>query len=219
MNVKAISTSISTSISISKSLNSDWRLRFDSEQRLAAVFTISKRSIDELLPLLELESKLHYVWKMTTKCEVWWSSTNVWSHWKQNWFNSLVDICEQHLYEINELNAFLFIFSTWSCRSTLPRTIWRTGKNSFFVICVDESSTFLWTNQTFNDQFTKFVWISQAYAHPDNCDQFFLCTNGTLTLETCENGLLFDGKGAVHNHCNYNWAVDCGPRKFDRKYP
>lgn len=59
--------------------------------------------------------------------------------------------------------------------------------------------------------------ISQAYAHPDNCDQFFLCTNGTLTLETCENGLLFDGKGAVHNHCNYNWAVECGTRKFDRK--
>lgn len=57
----------------------------------------------------------------------------------------------------------------------------------------------------------------QAYAHPEQCDQFFLCTNGTLTLETCENGLLFDGKGAVHNHCNYNWAVDCGHRVHDRK--
>lgn len=57
----------------------------------------------------------------------------------------------------------------------------------------------------------------QAYAHPDLCDHFFLCTNGTLTEEHCENGLLFDGKGAVHNHCNYNWAVDCGERKFDRK--
>ncbi|XP_026461601.1 protein obstructor-E-like [Ctenocephalides felis] len=55
----------------------------------------------------------------------------------------------------------------------------------------------------------------QAYAHPEQCDQFFLCTNGTLTLETCENGLLFDGKGAVHNHCNYNWAVDCGHRVHD----
>jgi len=55
----------------------------------------------------------------------------------------------------------------------------------------------------------------QAYAHPDSCDQFFKCTNGTLTLEQCENGLLFDGKGAVHNHCNYNWAVDCGTRQFD----
>lgn len=58
----------------------------------------------------------------------------------------------------------------------------------------------------------------QAYAHPESCNLFFLCTNGTLTVEHCENGLLFDGKGAVHNHCNYNWAVDCGSRKADRKY-
>lgn len=55
----------------------------------------------------------------------------------------------------------------------------------------------------------------QAYAHTEHCDQFFLCTNGTLTLETCENGLLFDGKGAVHNHCNYHWAVDCRERQWD----
>lgn len=55
----------------------------------------------------------------------------------------------------------------------------------------------------------------QSYAHPESCNLFFLCTNGTLTVETCENGLLFDGKGAVHNHCNYHWAVDCGTRKAD----
>ncbi|CAH0559063.1 unnamed protein product [Brassicogethes aeneus] len=55
----------------------------------------------------------------------------------------------------------------------------------------------------------------QAYAHPESCNIFFLCTNGTLTVEQCENGLLFDGKGAVHNHCNYHWAVDCGERKAD----
>lgn len=41
-------------------------------------------------------------------------------------------------------------------------------------------------------------------------------SSGTLTLEQCENGLLFDGKGNVHNHCNYNWAVDCGARKHDQ---
>lgn len=58
----------------------------------------------------------------------------------------------------------------------------------------------------------------QAYAHPESCNLFFLCTNGTLTIEQCENGLLFDGKGAVHNHCNYNWAVECGERKADCKY-
>lgn len=57
----------------------------------------------------------------------------------------------------------------------------------------------------------------QAFGHPEHCDQFFLCTNGTLTLETCENGLLFDGKGAVHNHCNYNWAVECGNRVHDQQ--
>ncbi|XP_046985596.1 protein obstructor-E [Schistocerca americana] len=55
----------------------------------------------------------------------------------------------------------------------------------------------------------------QTYPHPDLCDHFFLCTNGTVTLEQCENGLLYDGKGAAHNHCNYNWAVDCGTRKAD----
>ncbi|XP_003487500.1 protein obstructor-E-like [Bombus vosnesenskii] len=54
-----------------------------------------------------------------------------------------------------------------------------------------------------------------AYAHPEDCNAFFLCTNGTLTLEYCENGLLFDGHGAVHDHCNYHWAVHCGERKAD----
>jgi hypothetical protein len=59
----------------------------------------------------------------------------------------------------------------------------------------------------------------QAYAHPDICDQFFLCTNGTLTLETCENGLIFNGKGAVYNHCDYNWHYekDCAGKQYDRK--
>lgn len=54
----------------------------------------------------------------------------------------------------------------------------------------------------------------QTYAHPELCDQFYLCTNGTLTLEQCGNGLLYDGKGgAAYHHCNYHWAVDCGSRK------
>lgn len=57
----------------------------------------------------------------------------------------------------------------------------------------------------------------QAYAHPESCNLFFLCTNGTLTVEQCENGLLFDGKGAVYHHCNYHWAVQCGERKADCK--
>ena len=39
--------------------------------------------------------------------------------------------------------------------------------------------------------------------------------SGTLTEEVCENGLVFDGYGDIHNHCNYNWAVDCGKRVYD----
>ncbi|XP_026685257.1 uncharacterized protein LOC103517322 [Diaphorina citri] len=57
----------------------------------------------------------------------------------------------------------------------------------------------------------------QTYPHPQLCDQFYKCTNGTLTLEQCENGLLYDGNGNVHNHCNYYWGVDCGNRKADCK--
>ncbi|XP_065577517.1 protein obstructor-E-like [Artemia franciscana] len=55
----------------------------------------------------------------------------------------------------------------------------------------------------------------QLYPHPRYCDQFYKCENGTLTLESCENGLLFDGKGSVHNFCNYHWAVDCKDRTYE----
>ena len=34
------------------------------------------------------------------------------------------------------------------------------------------------------------VW--QVYPNPDSCHQFYKCANGTLTLETCGNGLLFN---------------------------
>ena len=46
--------------------------------------------------------------------------------------------------------------------------------------------------------------------------QYFLCSNGTLTEESCENGLMFSGKGAVHDNCDYHWRVDCGERPFER---
>lgn len=55
----------------------------------------------------------------------------------------------------------------------------------------------------------------QLYPHPGYCDQFYKCANGTLSLETCEHGLLFDGKGGVHNFCNYYWGVHCGDRVSD----
>jgi hypothetical protein len=53
----------------------------------------------------------------------------------------------------------------------------------------------------------------------DSCNQFYQCANGTITLQTCENGLLFDREmaltDAVHNYCVYNWKVDCGSRPRD----
>lgn len=56
----------------------------------------------------------------------------------------------------------------------------------------------------------------QVYPNEQYCDKFYKCVNGTFYDETCENGLVFDGGyGAVHNFCNYNWAVDCGKRVYD----
>jgi hypothetical protein len=51
----------------------------------------------------------------------------------------------------------------------------------------------------------------QVYEDPLSCNHYFKCANGTLTYETCENGLLFEPatayNGAVHNHCSYGWAA------------
>ena len=59
----------------------------------------------------------------------------------------------------------------------------------------------------------------QLYPDPNTCHGFYKCANGTLTYERCENGLLFDPEkgllGGVHNHCSYNWAVNCGEREVD----
>ncbi len=56
----------------------------------------------------------------------------------------------------------------------------------------------------------------QLYPDPATCNRFFKCANGTLTHETCGNGLLFDVTkalaGAVHNHCAYNWNSNCDTR-------
>lgn len=57
----------------------------------------------------------------------------------------------------------------------------------------------------------------QTYFHPEHCDHYIKCANGSLSIEQCENGLLYDGKGNVHEHCNYHWDVDCGQRKADGK--
>merc|ERR1711970_1613499 len=52
----------------------------------------------------------------------------------------------------------------------------------------------------------------QTYPHPDSCHSFYKCANGTLTEELCEHGLLYDGNGNVHNHCNYHYHVNCEGR-------
>lgn len=83
----------------------------------------------------------------------------------------------------------------------------------FFFICVYasvQSQEYLQSNSCPES------YGEQTYAIPDHCDQFVLCVNGSLSIEQCENGLLYDGKGNVHNHCNYYWDVDCGPRKANR---
>jgi len=54
-----------------------------------------------------------------------------------------------------------------------------------------------------------------TYPHPDSCHSFYKCENGTLTEELCEHGLLFDGHGNIHNHCNYHWGVNCQGRYSD----
>ena len=35
-----------------------------------------------------------------------------------------------------------------------------------------------------------------------------------LTKEIYENRLMLDGYGDLHNHCNFNWAVDCSKRVY-----
>lgn len=45
--------------------------------------------------------------------------------------------------------------------------------------------------------------------HETDCDKYYLCRNGTLTLEHCPNGLLYAVEGAVYEFCAHNWKVDC----------
>ncbi|UXI23171.1 Chondroitin sulfate synthase 2 [Sarcoptes scabiei] len=48
-----------------------------------------------------------------------------------------------------------------------------------------------------------------GYPHPKACDEYFQCTNGTMTHELCPNGLLFSHTGHVFGFCAYHWNVDC----------
>lgn len=46
-------------------------------------------------------------------------------------------------------------------------------------------------------------------AHETDCDKYYLCTNGTLTLEECPNGLAYAVQGAVYNFCAFLKNVNC----------
>ena len=50
---------------------------------------------------------------------------------------------------------------------------------------------FRWFNCQNGREFQIVNW-NQVYPNPDSCHQFYKCANGTLTLETCGNGLLFN---------------------------
>lgn len=57
-----------------------------------------------------------------------------------------------------------------------------------------------------------------GYPNPRACDEYFQCTNGTLTHEYCPNGLLFTAEtGHVVGFCAYYWNVDCPKDKIARK--
>ena len=48
-----------------------------------------------------------------------------------------------------------------------------------------------------------------TFPHPQACDQYYLCRNGTLTHEFCPNGLAHAEKAAVYEFCAHLWNVDC----------
>lgn len=55
------------------------------------------------------------------------------------------------------------------------------------------------------------------YPHETDCEKYYLCRNGTGTLEECPNGLLYQEHGAVYEFCAYYWKVDCPKGKTARE--
>ena len=47
------------------------------------------------------------------------------------------------------------------------------------------------------------------YPHDTDCEKYYLCVNGTGSLQTCPNGLLYQEHGAVYEFCAYYWNVPC----------
>ncbi|KAH7642026.1 protein obstructor-E [Dermatophagoides farinae] len=50
------------------------------------------------------------------------------------------------------------------------------------------------------------------YPHLKSCDKYWACDNGTATLKTCGNGLVFDDSDTRRENCAYPFSVDCGER-------
>lgn len=50
------------------------------------------------------------------------------------------------------------------------------------------------------------------YPHVKSCDKYWACDNGTATLKTCGNGLVFDDSDMKRENCAYPFSVDCGDR-------
>lgn len=50
------------------------------------------------------------------------------------------------------------------------------------------------------------------YPHVKSCDKYWGCDNGTATLKTCGNGLVFDDSDTKRENCAYPFSVDCGER-------
>jgi hypothetical protein len=50
------------------------------------------------------------------------------------------------------------------------------------------------------------------YPHVKSCDKYWACDNGTGTLKSCGNGLVFDDSDSKRENCAYPFSVDCGDR-------
>ncbi|KAH7982260.1 hypothetical protein HPB52_003549 [Rhipicephalus sanguineus] len=50
------------------------------------------------------------------------------------------------------------------------------------------------------------------YPHHKSCDKYYACSNGTASLKTCGNGLVFDDVDPLRENCAYPFSVNCGDR-------
>ena len=72
---------------------------------------------------------------------------------------------------------------------------WKKGfwdSNSYLPESLDhEFPQIIRTDSKIQKSWNLLIW-KQVYPDNDHCSRYFKCANGSLTHETCENGLLFD---------------------------